>query len=94
MHGNKKIANVYNTKFLGPTLDNTLSWRTHIGTIIRKLSSASFALRVFKPFLSQDSLKIVYSHFHSVMTCGLIFWGNSHYSNIISDYKTELLESL
>ena len=43
-HGNKKIANVYNTKFLGLTLDNALSWRTHIDTIIPKLSSASFAL--------------------------------------------------
>jgi hypothetical protein len=74
-----KKANVYNTKFLGLTLDNTLSWRIHIDTIIHKLSSASFALRAVKPFLSQDSLKIVYY---------------SHYSNIISDYKKELLESL
>jgi hypothetical protein len=56
-HGNKKIANAYNTKFLGLTLDNTLSWRTHIDTIIPKLSSASFALRVVKTFLSQGSLK-------------------------------------
>jgi len=54
MYGNKKIANVYNTKFLGLTLDNTLSWRTHIDTIIPKLGSASFALRAVKPFLSQD----------------------------------------
>jgi hypothetical protein len=84
MHGNKKIANVYNTKFLRLTLDNTLSWRTDIDTIVPKLSSASFALRVVKPFLPQDSLKMVYnSYFHSVMTYGLIFWGNSHYSNII-----------
>ena len=44
MHANKEIANVYNTKFLELTLDNTLSWRTHIDTIIPKLSSASFAL--------------------------------------------------
>jgi hypothetical protein len=79
-----KEANVYNTEFLGVTLDNTLSWRTHIDTIIPKLSSACFSLRVVKPFLSLDSLKMVYySYFHSVMTYGLIFWGNSHHSNII-----------
>ena len=52
--------------------------------IIPKLSSASFALKVVKPFLSLDSLKMVYySYFHFVMTYGLIFWGNSHHSNII-----------
>jgi len=74
MHENKKIPNVYNTKFLGLMLDNTLSWKTHIDTILPKLSSASFALRVVKPFLSQDSLKMVYySYFHSVMTYRLIF---------------------
>ena len=91
IHGNKKIANVYNTKFLGLTLDNTLSWRTHIDTIIPKLSSASFALRVVKPFLSLDSLKMVYySYLHSVMTYELIFWGNSHHSNIIWEYEVEI----
>jgi hypothetical protein len=84
MYGNNKIVNVYNTKFLGLTLNNTLSWRTHIDTIIPKLSSASFALRVVKPFLSQDSLKMVYySYFNSIMTYRLIFWGNSLCSNII-----------
>jgi len=71
-------------KILGLTLDNTLFWRTHIDTIIPKLSSASFALRVVKLFLSQDSLKIVYySNFLSVMTYGLIFWGNFRYNNIV-----------
>jgi len=84
MHGNMKIDNLYNTKFLGLTQDNTLSWRTHIDTIIPKLISASFAMRVVKLFLSLDSLKTVYySYFHSIMTYGLIFWRNSHHSNII-----------
>ena len=83
-HGNKKIANICSTKFLGLTLDNTLSWRTPIDTTVPKLSSARFAMRAFKPFLSQDSLRMVYySYFHSIMTYRLIFWGNSHYSNII-----------
>jgi len=84
IYGNKKIANVYNTKFLGLTLDNTLSCRTHIDTIIPKLSSANFALRVVKPSLSLDLLKMVYySYSHSIMTYGLIFWGNSRHINII-----------
>jgi len=65
-------------------LDNTLSWKIHIDTILPKLSAASFALRVVKQFLSQDSLKMVYySYFHSIMTYELIFWGNFHHSNII-----------
>ena len=83
-HGNKKIANTCTTKFLGLTLENTLSWKTHIDTIVPKLSSATFAIRTVKPFLSQDSLKMIYySYFHSIMTYGLILGGNSHYSNTI-----------
>ena len=31
-HGNKKIANTCTTKFLGLTLENALSWKTHIDT--------------------------------------------------------------
>jgi hypothetical protein len=82
--GNKNVAHICSTKFLGLTLNNTLSWRTHINTIVPKLSSARFAMGAIKTFLSQDSLRMVYySYFHSIMTYGLIFWGNSHYSNII-----------
>jgi hypothetical protein len=41
-------------------------------------------MRADKPFLSQDSLRMVYySYFHSILTYELIFWGNTHNSNII-----------
>jgi hypothetical protein len=36
-HGNKKINNVHNTKFLGLTLD-TFSWKIHIDTVVLKFS--------------------------------------------------------
>ena len=41
-HENKKIANICNKKFLGVTLDNTLTWKTNIDMIIPKLSTAFF----------------------------------------------------
>ena len=93
MHGNKKIANSCNTTFLRLILDNTLYLKTHINTIIPRLSSASFVIRTVKPFLSQDSLRMVYySYFHSIMTHGIIFWGNTIAIPFL-DYKRELFES-
>jgi tRNA A58 N-methylase Trm61 len=83
MYGNEKIANICNTKFPGLTLDNTLSWKNHTDTIIPKLSSASFAIRAVKPFLSPNSLRMVYyPYFHSIMSYVLKL-GNSHCSSII-----------
>jgi len=74
---------VNSTKFLGLTLDNTLSCRPHIDTVAPKLSLAGFALRIVKPLLSPESLRMVYfSYFHSIMTYGIIFWGNSCHSNV------------
>jgi hypothetical protein len=83
-HGNKKINNVHNTKFLGLKLDNTFSWKIHIDTVVLKLSSACYVIRTVKPLLPRESLKMVYcSYFHSIMTYGLVFWRNSCHSNII-----------
>jgi len=52
-------------------LENT---RRHI---LPKLSSACFAMWAVKPFMSPQMLKaICYSHFHSVISYGIIFWGH------------------
>ena len=47
-HENKKIANIFNTKFLGITQDNTLTWNPHIDTFIPKFSSACIAIRAVR----------------------------------------------
>jgi hypothetical protein len=74
---NKDMAITSNTKFLGLTF----SWKNHIDAIVPKLSSACFAVRAVKPFLSQEFLRMVYFYFHSIMTYGLVFWGNYYHSN-------------
>jgi hypothetical protein len=84
IYKDKKLTKVYSIKFLGLTLDNLLLWKKHIEAIVPKLSAATFAMRIVQPFLSLDSLKLIYySYFHSILTYGIIFWGNTPHSNVI-----------
>jgi len=72
---------VNNLKFLGLNINDTLTWNSHIETILPKLSSACFAMRSIKPLISQQMLKaIYYSQFHSIILYGLMLWGNSTHS--------------
>jgi len=59
-------------------INNTLSWSTHIDNILPKLSSACYAMRSVKSYVSRQMLKVIYySYFHSIMSYGIIFWGHS-----------------
>jgi hypothetical protein len=77
-------SNITNLKFLGIMIDDTVIWKSHIEMITPKLSVACFVLRATKPFVSQDTLKMVYhSYFRCIINYGIIFWGNSSYSSSI-----------
>ena len=83
-HGNKMILQTNFVKFFGITIDNTLSWKEHIDTITPKLNKACYIIRRTKMYLSNDALKMVYyAFFNSVMSYGLIFWGNSNKSKCV-----------
>jgi len=70
----KQISIANETKFLGLYINNDLSWKTYIGSIKSKLSSACYATRSVKPYVTTNTLKMIYySYFHSVMTYGLLF---------------------
>jgi len=74
----EQISIANETKFLGLHINNNLSWKTHIESIQNKLSSACYVTRLVKPYVTANTLKMIYySYFHSVMTYGLMFWGNS-----------------
>ena len=76
------IENSQSTSFLGLTLDKTLSWQLHIDKICAKLNSGCYILRILNPILSVSNLKMIYfSYIHSIITYGIIFWGNSTGSN-------------
>ena len=54
-----------------------------------KLSTACYAIRYVKHFISQDTVRPIYfSYFHSILSYGIICWGNSGYrSNIFKIQK-------
>jgi hypothetical protein len=65
-------------------MNNTLSWNNHIDVLMKKLSKACYIIRNAKTYMSASSLKVIYyAFFHSFMSYGIIFWGNSSHSSII-----------
>jgi hypothetical protein len=82
-------SNINSTRFLGLTIDCLLSWNDHISNLTSKLNKACYAVRALVPFMSPSVIRIVYfSYFHSVMSYGIIFWGNANlYINIFKIQK-------
>ena len=92
IYNDTKLATADSIKFLGLTLDNTLSWRKHIEAIVPKLGAAAFAMRMVQPFLPLDSLKLLYySYFHAILAYGIIFWGNTNYSDTIFKMQKRII---
>ena len=88
MYSNKTIATAKSIKFLGLTIDNTLNWKHHISELIPRLNKACYTIRTIKPFMSLKVLRSTYfSYAHSIMSYGLIFWGNSTDSDDIYKIK-------
>ena len=78
------INNTCSTNFLGLTLNNTLSRKTHIDQLSPKLNSACYVIRSTRSVISMKNLRTIYfSYVHSIVAYGIIFCGNSTYSNNI-----------
>jgi hypothetical protein len=60
-----------------------------------RLNKACYMVRVIRPFLTLDSLKIIYpAYFHSVTTYGLIFWRTLIHSSIILKLQRHIVRIL
>jgi len=51
------ITEKLSLKFLGPTIDPSLTWKHHIGELTSRLNKACYAIRSVKPFMSLDVLR-------------------------------------
>ncbi|KAK9884100.1 hypothetical protein WA026_005040 [Henosepilachna vigintioctopunctata] len=71
-------------KFLGIYIDQNMRWDTHCTSLSKRLHSVIYTLNVLRDKLAEPVLKLIYSsNFVSQITYGIIFWGNSGFSNKI-----------
>jgi len=75
-------------------VDNKLSYKPHIDRLINNVSTACYVIRSVNPYVNTNAIIMIYhSLSHTVMTYGIIFWGNSSHSIQVFriEKKTELL---
>ena len=91
LFGNRKITTAQSLKFLGLTIDTSLTWY-HIGELTSRLNKACCASRSIKPFMSLDVLRSTYfSYVLSIISYGIIFWGNSSHSEEIFKIQKRII---
>lgn len=77
-YDNKEIEEVESIKFLGLQLDNKFNWEEHTTELLKRLNKSLFAMRMLSDIGDIKIKKLAYyAYFHSIMSYGIIFWGNS-----------------
>ena len=73
---NNEIEEVSETKFLGVTLDNELSWDVHINTLAKKLKCCTGQLNRICNFIPKDLFSGLYHTLYESHLCyGITVWG-------------------
>ncbi|KAI5755710.1 hypothetical protein M8J77_019141 [Diaphorina citri] len=89
------IASTQEIKYLGITIDHQLNWKSHIGKVKSRLSSAIYLIKTIRLDIGVESAKLVYhSNFHSIMEYGIPFWAGSSSADSIFKLQKRALRSI
>jgi len=79
-------------EFWGLTIDTTSTWNHHIGELTSRLNKACYAIRSIKAFMSLHALRSThFPYAHSIIFYGIIFLGNSSYSEDIFKIRKRII---
>ncbi|XP_044766168.1 uncharacterized protein LOC123322291 [Coccinella septempunctata] len=89
---NSNVVVKHSVVFLGLVLDRHLKWGPHTEQLRCRLNSICYMLFMLRDQIDFDLMKIIYySNFQSIMSYGIIFWGNSsHVGNLFIVQKRAL----
>ena len=77
--GRKHISRSDSVKLLGVLLDETLSWRSHLVELSRKLARSVGIFYKLRHFVPLKTLKSVYyALFYPFLSYGITVWGATH----------------
>jgi hypothetical protein len=92
---NADISFVNNVSFLGVVIDKTMKWSPHIEGLKPKLSRIIFQIRYLRASTTLNVLKCVYfANFQSLISYGIIFWGDSSHSREIFTIQKKILRTM
>ena len=87
---NHELKQEHTTKYLGITIDDTLTWKPHLHKLKTTLSRGCYALSKLRMYLTQDAMKTVYhSLFHSKMQYGIASWGGCSVTNQLPIFRLQ-----
>jgi hypothetical protein len=76
-------------------IDSKFSCGLHIDEIVTKLNRACYVIRTLKPFLSLETLRMIYfSSVCSGVSYGIIFWSTLSDSNIIVKIQKRIIRGI
>jgi hypothetical protein len=94
-HKSNLILSVGLAKFLGLSLDSSLSWKPHIDHLTSKLNSAYYIIRSLKSLIPLETLCLIYfSNFHSIISYGIILGGNTGYSTSLFKIQKRVIRNM
>ena len=77
---------------MGLTINTNLTWKHHVDELTSKMNKVCYAVRSIKLFMSLDVLRSTYfSYAHSIISYGVVFWGNSCYSEVIFKIQKRII---
>jgi hypothetical protein len=79
-YNNRLICTTPYTSFLGITIENMLHWKSHMDQLFPKLRAACYAVRVLKPFVTQEILTMVYYAYFHLIRIMISFFGVIHHT--------------
>lgn len=91
----KSVEVSKSVKFLGVTLDSSLTWEEHVSKLVSKMDSLCSVIRRLRDCVSVDCLRVFYcAGVQSIVTYGIVFWGSSKDANRVLVAQKRILRCL